>query len=111
MAKSQMQITPPITVQRYTLDSRTLTAWPTISDIGHLRASSQTITAMSEKTDRLFDICRCKCTIQRCADVADCAGCNVQAHVTRTCPKGIKIPKSELMFLPTQLEKASTSLG
>ena len=71
------------------------------AEIGHLRASSRTITYVSEKTDRLFDICHCKCTIH----VTDCANCNVQAHVTCICPKEVKIPKSELMFLLTQREK------
>ena len=80
--RANIQFTLPVTVQRYMLERRTLTARPTISDIVHLRASSQTMTAMSEKTDRLSGICRCKCTIQRCADVTDCAGCNVQAHET-----------------------------
>ena len=74
--RANIQFTPPITVHRYTLERRVLTVWSTISDIVRMRASSQTSTDRSDNTDRqgLFYVCRCKCTIQRCADVA---GCNV----------------------------------
>ena len=44
------------------------------------------------------------CTIKTCAE-SDCQGCQFGAHITCICPREVKLPKLDLLFLKAQREK------
>ena len=59
-------------------------------------------TKFNERLDKLFDICKCKCTIVECSEYDDCDGCEFESHVYCSCKRNDKIPRIELKFINAQ---------
>ena len=68
-----------------------------------------------ERLDKLFDICKCKCTIVECKDYDECDGCTFEAHVVCSCRRNNKIPLMELKYMCVQRckvgEKSTMQFG
>ena len=78
--------------------------WKTAQDVVRKRVKKAVVSSFEAKLDKLLDITKCKCEIQTCKEIG-CAGCEFGAHVTCGCPREVKLPQLDLLFLKSQREK------
>ena len=102
--KANVDFTPPVVISTQSLKERLQTAWKTGQEIAQRKTNKAKVKMFDEKLDKLVDITKCKCTIKTCAEF-DCQGCQLGAHITCTCPREVKLPKLDLLFLKAQRDK------
>ena len=54
---------------------------------------------IASKLNKLFDISNCKCVIQLCSKNSYSSNCTKIAQINCSCPKEMKIPNTELLFI------------
>ena len=80
---------------------------------GRAQSDDSDYTKFCERLDKLFDICKCRCTIVECNEYVDCDGCEFEAHVLCSCRRANKIPKMEFMSAQRSKvgEKSTMQIG
>ena len=63
-----------------------------------------------ESLDFFFDILNCHCVIKTCIDLKCETKCEKEIHIQCSCPRDMKIPILELMFIYHQREKGDKNL-
>ena len=99
------------------IQKRLQTAWETLQKIvWKQKIKEAQVKDFEAKLDKLVNIAKCKCEIQTCETLkcsehcdkcravrtvasAACQECQVGAHITCTCPKDVKLPVLELLFI------------
>jgi hypothetical protein len=66
--------------------------------------------SFEETLGEVFDIIVCQCKISNCFDSV-CTGCKLDAHTVCTCPKEVKIPKTELSYVLDQRSRTGGEKG
>ena len=121
--KANKSFSPPVVVGELAIQKRLYTAWETLQKIvwGQKIKEAQ-VKEFEAKLDKLLNIAKCKCEIDtcetlKCTENCDkcktvrtvgrtaCKECQVGAHITCTCPREVKLPVLELLFMKTQQDK------
>ena len=66
--------------------------------------------SFEETLGEVFNIIVCQCKISNCFD-SGCTGCKLDAHTVCTCPKEVKIPKTELSYVLDQRRRTGGEKG
>ena len=88
-------------VGKYHVIDKMADIWSDARSYANNRLKKSKKKSLLDTIDSLCDILKCKCKISTCS-TNNCAGCEFKAHIECTCPKEVKIPKIELVFLADQ---------
>ena len=82
-------------------------------DMKYLNRSKTATKAQADfekKLGEVFDIIVCQCPIFSCSEFG-CSNCEFGAHINCNCPKDVKIPKKELIYVKDQRIRTGGSKG
>ena len=121
--KANSSFSPPVVVGELGIQKRLQTDWETLQKIvWNQKIKEAQVKEFEAKLDKLVNLTKCKCEIHTCVNLkcsencdkckavrtvgrAACQECQVGAHITCTCPKEVKIPVLELLFMKMQQDK------
>ena len=81
--------------------------WQEADELSRKTPKKNVLQKFTDSMNKLFDIISCKCLISSCVDV-QCQGCNVNAHISCTCPQNAKIPLKDLAYIKGQKDKVGS---
>ena len=106
--KANLQFCPPVVTAEDSIQKKLKLAWETLQNIAWKRVTKKSqIEAFEGKLDKLVDITKCRCEIVLC-DSFGCEQCEQGVHIKCSCPRDMKLPVKDLLFLKTQREKTSS---
>ena len=100
----------PIINSRVTIVKKIQQNWELAKNISLGRGKLDVKEAFASKLEKLFDILNCKCDIVLCSEFgcSKVASCKKEAHINCSCPKEMKIPVKELIFIKGQRDKTGS---
>ena len=128
--KANLQFCPPVVTAEDSIQKKLKLAWETLQNIAWKRVTKKSqIEAFEGKLDKLVDITKCRCEIvlcesfgcpescskckscshcKHCSQCTSCEQCEQGVHIKCSCPRDMKLPVKDLLFLKTQREKTSS---
>ena len=81
-----------------------------MKNLNRSKTANKAQSSFEETLGEVFDIIVCQCKISNCFD-SGCTGCKLDAHTVCTCPKEVKIPKTELSYVLDQRRRTGGEKG
>ena len=103
--KANSLLKPPIIISEKRICDKIVGAWTTVRDIANKRITKNVVIDwLTNKLDKLFDVCKCQCTIKT-SEETQCSGRSTGAHRLCCCSRDQNISIIELGFIKAQRDK------